>query len=102
MGEAAGAGGPGGGWQRPPGWNNSGDFGSSWLSGMKNQGQKIKTKTGVGWFRRLRVAEVVPKVVASGPEVGGWSEAGRRGVLGRRGANLLKQETGPGDRPGHC
>ena len=48
------------------------------------------------------MAEVVPKVVASGPEVGGWSEAGRRGVLGRRGANLLKQETGPGDRPGHC
>ena len=28
------------------------------------------------------MAEVVPKVVASGPEVGGWSEAGRRGVPG--------------------
>ena len=41
----------------------------------------VKVKNSVGWSRRLRIAEVVPKAV-TGKEVGGWSEAGRRGVPG--------------------
>lgn len=63
-----------------------GDFGSSWLLDNK----ELSSIDGVGWSRRLRGAEPVPKVV-TGKEVGGWPEAGSRGVPGS-----VKQEAGPG------
>ena len=54
-------------------WNNSDQFGSSWL--LSNE--QLMSKNGVGWSRRLRMAGVVPKVVTR-KQVGGQLE--RRGI----------------------
>ena len=57
---------PGGWWQPPPWWSNSDEFESSWFFGNK----ELRSKNGVGWSQRLRMAEVFPKVL-TGREVGG-------------------------------
>ena len=56
-------------------WNNSNEFGSLWLF----SNEELRSKTRVGWSRRLRTAEVIPLVV-TGKEVEGWWEAGRRSL----------------------
>ena len=53
-------------------------LGRSWLI----DNRELSSKNSVGWSWKLKVAErLVPKV-AIGKEVGGWSEAGSRGVPG--------------------
>ena len=59
--------------------------------------EELSSKNGVGWFGGLRVADVVPKV-ATGKEIGGCSEAGRRDASVSVPSKNLKQKTG--DRPG--
>lgn len=80
------------------GWSDSDRSGSSWLPGNK----ELRSENGVGWSRRPRMTEMVPKV-AAGKEVEGGSEGGRRGVPGSvLSERRVKQETEPGDRRGHC
>ena len=62
----------------PPWWRHSDESGSSWLISNK----ELNLKNGVSWSWRLGIVEwLVPKVV-TGQKVGGWLEAGGRGVLG--------------------
>lgn len=44
--------------------------------------EELSSEYGVGWSSRQRVARNVFRKVATGKEVGEWSEAGRRGVPG--------------------
>lgn len=69
---------PGGWWQPPPRWSNSGKSGSSWLISNK----ELSLKDGVGWSRRQRMAEKVVLKVETGKEVGEWLMAKRRHVPG--------------------
>lgn len=70
----AGAGWLGSWWWLPPWWNNSDNHG--WLV-IRSEAQK----SCVGWFQRLRVAEKMA-LIATRKEVGGWPEAGKKGVPG--------------------
>ena len=67
---------PGGWWRPPLWWSNSDESGSLWLIGNK----KLSSKNGVGWSRWLRIAEWLILKVVTGKKVGGWLEAGVRGV----------------------
>ena len=48
---------------------------------MIHGNKELSAKIGVDWSRRQGMAATMALKVATGKEVGGWSEAGGRGLL---------------------
>ena len=64
--------------QPPPRWNNSEDFGGSWM--ISNR--ELNSKNGVGWCLRQGISKkIIPKTF-TGKEIGKWLEAGKKDIPG--------------------
>lgn len=77
----------------PPGWSDSDTSGSWSLLGS----EELRSKPGVAWSLRPRMAEVVPKE-GDGKKAGGGLEAGIWGAPGSVLSNAVEVGGGSGGR----